>query len=571
MCVQGKRWWLGAEDPWQCLASCVELVQALRSENPEGYISHLPVHQDGTCNGLQHYAALGGDVDGAIQVNLLPSERPQDVYSGVARLVIKAVEKDAEEKNIPAAKILAGRITRKVIKQTVMTNVYGVTFVGAREQIENRIKELPGIDDDIAKVNAEAEEKVRAQAELTGQVPEYAPRMTPYNISLYLTGKVFDSLGQMFNGAQKIQAWLNESARRIAKSVPPEVIKENQKTKTVKRTAHNDTCTLPEGAIRLNANMKRAMIALDTRLRRQSCFKSLPKLARNEAARELRLALRYLMDKNRDAGLRVISADLADDDRLAVLKGLYKAQYSGAVDSSAKTALSRSSRRSSPNRNAVQQLTSVIWTTPLNLPIVQPYRKMTGRVIRTALQVVTINDPDVISQVNVQRQRTAFPPNYIHSLDATHMLYSAVACKQRDLTFAAVHDSYWTHAADVDTMNAILRERFIHMHSKPLMENLYNEFVERYRGYKVPASVYLDAKVDDKVQGMDPEMEEEEEVMSSLPDEGEPSEEMGADKKSKSSASPVSKNAWVDLVFDPLPPRGTFNVNQVQKSTYFFH
>jgi DNA-directed RNA polymerase len=31
------------------------------------------------------------------------------------------------------AKKLSGNIKRKIIKQTVMTSVYGVTFIGARE------------------------------------------------------------------------------------------------------------------------------------------------------------------------------------------------------------------------------------------------------------------------------------------------------------------------------------------------------------------------------------------------------------------------------------------------------
>lgn len=59
--IHGKRWWLKAEDPFQCLAACVILTQALKSPSPYSVISHLPIHQDGSCNGLQHYAALGRD------------------------------------------------------------------------------------------------------------------------------------------------------------------------------------------------------------------------------------------------------------------------------------------------------------------------------------------------------------------------------------------------------------------------------------------------------------------------------------------------------------------------------
>jgi len=66
--LHGRGWWKRSEEPWQTLAACIELTNALRSGNPETYVSHLPVYQDGSCNGLQHYAALGRDTTGALQV-----------------------------------------------------------------------------------------------------------------------------------------------------------------------------------------------------------------------------------------------------------------------------------------------------------------------------------------------------------------------------------------------------------------------------------------------------------------------------------------------------------------------
>jgi len=44
--------WMEAESPWQSLGTIVELSEALKSPNPEAYISHAPVHVDGSCNGL---------------------------------------------------------------------------------------------------------------------------------------------------------------------------------------------------------------------------------------------------------------------------------------------------------------------------------------------------------------------------------------------------------------------------------------------------------------------------------------------------------------------------------------
>lgn len=52
------------------------------------------------------------------------------------------------------------------------------------------------------------------------------------------------------------------------------------------------------------------------------------------------------------------------------------------------------------------------------------------------------------------------------------MLHQAVACDAAGLSFAGVHDSYWTHAGTTGTMNRILREQFIELHSAPLLEQL---------------------------------------------------------------------------------------------------
>ena len=43
---------------------------------------------------------------------------------------------------------------RKLVKQTVMTSVYGVTYIGARDQIKKRLKERNAIADDGESFNA---------------------------------------------------------------------------------------------------------------------------------------------------------------------------------------------------------------------------------------------------------------------------------------------------------------------------------------------------------------------------------------------------------------------------------
>jgi DNA-directed RNA polymerase, mitochondrial len=96
-----------------------------------------------------------------------------------------------------------------------------------------------------------------------------------------------------------------------------------------------------------------------------------------------------------------------------------------------------------------EQMTAVVWTTPLGLPVVQPYRKVKRRQVMTNTQSVYISDPyapaegernlftwhcvdetlNFLNPVNSQKQSSAFPPNFIHSLDATHMLLTALECR----------------------------------------------------------------------------------------------------------------------------------------------
>ena len=96
----------------------MDLRAALEPEDPHGYMSTLPVHQDSTCNGLQHYAALGGDGKGAAQVNSAVTDRPSDVYTYVANMVEKIVQRDVDSGE-GIAQLLLGKISRKLVKQTV--------------------------------------------------------------------------------------------------------------------------------------------------------------------------------------------------------------------------------------------------------------------------------------------------------------------------------------------------------------------------------------------------------------------------------------------------------------------
>lgn len=55
---------------------------------------------------------------------------------------VEVFRRQDAQRGTRVAQMLEGFITRKVVKQTVMTVVYGVTRYGGRLQIEKRLREL---------------------------------------------------------------------------------------------------------------------------------------------------------------------------------------------------------------------------------------------------------------------------------------------------------------------------------------------------------------------------------------------------------------------------------------------
>jgi len=261
-----------------------------------------------------------------------------------------------------------------------------------------------------------------------------------------------------------------------------------------------------------------------------------------------------------------------------------------------------------------EQMSTVVWTTPLGLPVVQPYRKIKRKQIHANLQSVYISDPNAPAEVNSQKQASAFPPNFIHSLDATHMLLTALECRTQGLTFASVHDSYWTHASSIDHMSAIIRQTFVALHSSDVLGRLENEFRERYANHKVPLVSLRSAQMVkqlDLFEGAtdtealdtaknDDNSKSEAAVVEMAEKDGEPTTEKtlehpptvtvlskeqalyllkpgrGKVKKPRRTPSQEKEDGlhgkFVNLVdlLRPVPAKGEFDVNKIKSSLYFF-
>lgn len=124
----------------------------------------------------------------------------------------------------------------------------------------------------------------------------------------------------------------------------------------------------------------------------------------------------------------------------------------------------------------------VRWTTPVGFPVLQHYRKTNDRVIesviagaRTQLKVSVESE-----ELNRRRQAAGISPNFVHSLDAAHLVSTVNAMADAGITdFAMIHDSYGCHAADVPVMNKLLRETFVRMYSEDVLEDFRQQIIEQ--------------------------------------------------------------------------------------------
>jgi len=140
-CPFANRLWTEADSPWQFLAFCFEWAGYKREGT--GYVSCLPVALDGSCNGLQHFSAMLRDEVGGTAVNLVPRERPSDIYSVVAEVAKQICAEETDPEKVQFAKDLleSGLISRKVAKRPTMTLVYGATKFGMKDQVHEVVKE----------------------------------------------------------------------------------------------------------------------------------------------------------------------------------------------------------------------------------------------------------------------------------------------------------------------------------------------------------------------------------------------------------------------------------------------
>ena len=204
-------WWAtDADSPFCFLAACFEYA-AWKEQGPD-YRCGLPIAFDGSCSGIQHFSAMLKDEVGGRAVNLIPSEKPSDIYRIVSDKVNVVLLKDAAdgsddytdtitdketgditERPRRGTRALARQwlnygVNRKVTKRSVMTLPYGSKKYGFTDQL--------------------FEDIVQPAIEEMGE--DVFP--SPGEACSYMAGLIWDALGTTVVAAVEAMAWLQKVA-----------------------------------------------------------------------------------------------------------------------------------------------------------------------------------------------------------------------------------------------------------------------------------------------------------------------------------------------------------------------
>jgi DNA-directed RNA polymerase len=124
----------------------------------------------------------------------------------------------------------------------------------------------------------------------------------------------------------------------------------------------------------------------------------------------------------------------------------------------------------------------VRWVTPAGFLVVQDYREELGE--RMDFTVLGRNYRLTIQRtgdkLNSRKQALGISPNYVHSLDAAHLMRTVMFCAADGMRdFAMIHDSYGCHAGKASLLRDNLRQAFVEQYSGDVLKKFRDELADQ--------------------------------------------------------------------------------------------
>lgn len=126
-------------------------------------------------------------------------------------------------------------------------------------------------------------------------------------------------------------------------------------------------------------------------------------------------------------------------------------------------------------KNLANELASdnmpVEWITPLGLPVQQMYLDLHTECFRlrfggaSVRYRIYVTEPKEGEDTDKKKQVSGVAPNFIHSLDATHLMMSVNACENVS-NFTTVHDSFGTSLGEAEELREVIRQQMVKLYSE---------------------------------------------------------------------------------------------------------
>jgi DNA-directed RNA polymerase len=125
------------------------------------------------------------------------------------------------------------------------------------------------------------------------------------------------------------------------------------------------------------------------------------------------------------------------------------------------------------------------WTTPSGFLAINDYMEPIVKVVRSFFYLGKEKQGRVLaaavttSHDNLASHREAsqaIPPNFIHSIDAAHMMLTINECLANGITqFSMIHDSFGCPCSDIPIMRKAINEKFYEIHQENLLEQFQQD------------------------------------------------------------------------------------------------
>ena len=85
--------------------------------------------------------------------------------------------------------------------------------------------------------------------------------------------------------------------------------------------------------------------------------------------------------------------------------------------------------------------------------------------------------------VDKHAQKNGIAPNFIHSLDATHLMMTVLASNSRH--FSTIHDSFGTSLGEAEDLKRVIREQLYKLYTEYKPLEMFKQYVEDQLGHTV--------------------------------------------------------------------------------------